>query len=238
MSKKRKLEKFCVLMCAYNEEAGIAAIVKEACKYCDSVVLVDDGSTDNTAINAREAGAEVLTITGNSGKSAALNYGLAHIREKGVDAVVTLDADNRHNPASIPDFVDTYERTGIPVLCGNRMWKPTQLTFLRRILNQVMSNWLLGLTNAYVPDPPCGFRLYRADIIPYVMAEDTRYCAEFEMMFNIARRRVRIDSVRINHEHTKKGRRLLPLKDFYRFFAVVFNSYKQRDGGLFGISFK
>lgn len=224
---KKKIDRYCVLICAFNEGAGLGGVVAAAVQYCPHVIVVDDGSTDDTSEVAEAAGATVLRLVKNQGKSRAMNEGFRYVRNQGFDAVITMDGDGRHDPAEIPKFLDVYERTGFPLLAGNRMHHPGKLRFARRWVNRAMAVWLCRISDVYIPDPPCGFRFYRGDVLPFIIAQDTRYCAEFEMLLNIAQRNIRMDSVRITHIHRKRGFTFIPVRDIVRFVAVVIAHHRR-----------
>ena len=95
------------LVPAYEEGPRVAAVVTGALAHLP-VLVVDDGSTDDTAERAREAGAAVLVQVPNQGKGAALRAGFARALADGYEAVVTLDADGQHDPAEIPAFLAAY----------------------------------------------------------------------------------------------------------------------------------
>ncbi len=224
---KKKIERFCVIICAFNEGSRISEIVRKTVKNCQNVVVVDDGSSDDTAKCAAEAGAEVLRLASNQGKDKALNQGFCYARNLGFDAVITMDGDGRHDPNDIPKFIETYERTGFPFLAGNRMHRPCDLRVARRWVNRAMAAWLCKISGVYIPDPPCGFRFYRGDVLPYIIAQDTRHCVEFEMLMNIVQRKIRIDSVRITHIPGHGGSKLVPWRDILRFCRVVKAHHKR-----------
>lgn len=96
--------KSCILIPAYREEAHIAPVVREVLDYCSDVIVIDDGSPDETAKMATAAGATVLAHVRNQGKGAALQTGFDHAREQGFDLAITLDADGQHAPSDIPAF--------------------------------------------------------------------------------------------------------------------------------------
>ena len=102
------MDSILALIPAHQEGPRIAAVVGAARAHL-SVVVVDDGSTDDTAVVAEAAGATVLRERPNAGKGAALRAGFRHALEHGAAAVVTLDADGQHDPAEIPLFLDRYE---------------------------------------------------------------------------------------------------------------------------------
>ena len=99
------------LIPAYDEGPRIGAVVEAASRHLP-VVVIDDGSHDDTADRARAAGATVLAQLPNAGKGAALRMGFRHALDAGAPAVVTLDADGQHDPAEIPAFLERFGRDG------------------------------------------------------------------------------------------------------------------------------
>ena len=102
------METILALIPGYQEGPRIATVV-EGARASLPVVVVDDGSTDDTAARAEAAGAIVLRQIPNAGKGAALRTGFRYALEQRAEAVVTLDADGQHDPAEIPLFLDAYE---------------------------------------------------------------------------------------------------------------------------------
>ncbi|MFH0879277.1 MAG: glycosyltransferase family 2 protein [Lentisphaerota bacterium] len=220
--------KICVIVPAYCEERKIGEVVRAILQQCPDVVVVDDGSPDQTSAKAREAGAVVIRHEVNQGKGAALNTGFKHARAHGFEAVITMDADGQHAPAEIPEFIEAYRRTGIPVLVGNRMVDVKGMPPVRKWTNQFMS-WLLGcLMKQYVPDTQCGYRLYRCDVIPLVSAESQRFAAESESLLHLANRGVRIGSVRIATIYGDEQSKINPVSDTIRFLSMLLKYYRKR----------
>jgi glycosyltransferase involved in cell wall biosynthesis len=94
-----------VVLPAFNEEVSIGSIVLLTKPYCDNVIVVDDGSSDRTAVIARNAGAHVIVHEVNKGKGAALKTGFTAAASISADIIVTMDSDGQHNPADIPRIV-------------------------------------------------------------------------------------------------------------------------------------
>ena len=107
------------LVPGYQEGPRIGAVV-EAARAFLPVVVVDDGSTDDTAARAEAAGATVLVQRPNAGKGAALRAGFRYALEHDAAAVVTLDADGQHDPAEIPLFLEAFAAAHPELVLGRR----------------------------------------------------------------------------------------------------------------------
>jgi glycosyltransferase involved in cell wall biosynthesis len=110
-----------IVIPAYNEEATVAQVVRDAVRVADAVVVVDDGSRDRTSTLAGEAGAIVVRHAVNRGLGGALGTGIAAAVKLGADAVVTMDADGQHRAA---DAARIFERLGqgdVDFVIGSRM---------------------------------------------------------------------------------------------------------------------
>jgi len=215
LRESKKVEKYCVLVCAYNEEASIEDVVHSALKQDPCcVVVVDDGSKDRTAELAEKAGAVVLKQPSNSGKGAALKRGFEFALERSCDALVAVDGAGQHNTEGVRRFLDAYERTKIPILIGNRMADTRGMPLVRKWTNRFMSLTLNRLVKIYVADPPCGYRFYRTDVLPFIMSDEKRFAFEFDILMHAALRGIRIDSVRISTIYAEKQRsHVAPLLD-------------------------
>ncbi len=144
------------LIPGYQEGPRIAAVVAGAARHLP-VVVIDDGSTDDTAAQAEAAGATVIRQVPNQGKGAALRAGFRHALDLGADAVVTLDADGQHDPDEIPAFLAAYERDRPELVIGRRDF--SQMPAARRLSN-TMGGWVFSAAvGRGVPDNQSGYRL-------------------------------------------------------------------------------
>jgi glycosyltransferase involved in cell wall biosynthesis len=228
IAQHKTVEKVAVLIPAFCEEHTVGRIVSSARRYVNDVIVVDDASTDRTAVRAEAAGALVIRRETNGGKGASLTEGFKYVLTHGFDAVIALDADGFHDPDEIPKFLETYNRTHLPVLIGNRMADACRVTMVRRWTIRLMSYWLNRLLGVYVPDPPCGFRFYRCDVLPFLLAEGSSLPAEFETLLNIASRRIRVGSVRITKCSMKHKSMISPFRDLLRFARVLRRFYRKQ----------
>ncbi|MFA7257030.1 MAG: glycosyltransferase family 2 protein [Kiritimatiellales bacterium] len=223
----KEVKRVAVLMPAFCEERTVGDAVSRARKYLPDVIVVDDASTDETAARAEAAGAAVLRRVVNGGKGEAMPQGFRYVLEQGFDAVITLDADGFHDPDEIPKFLEAYQRTHLPVLIGNRMAEMKSIPVVRRWTIRMMRYWLDRLLGVYVPDPPCGFRFYRCDVLPFILEEKSSLPSEFETLFNIASRRIRVGSVRVTKQPKRHKSLIAPFRDVIRFSRVLSKYYKK-----------
>lgn len=217
--------KTCVLIPAYMEESRIASVIREVREFCPEaeIVVIDDGSADDTDAVAAEAGATVLDHVRNQGKGAALQTGFDYAREKGFDLAITLDADGQHAPSDIPAFLQAYERTRNSVLVGNRMGNLSAMPRLRRFVNRFMSDLLSRTMGQYVPDSQCGFRLYHRSAFPDGLQDPAsrRYAAESEILLRLSLRGLKIGAVPIQTIYGTETSKVNPLTDTFRFFRML-----------------
>ncbi|HMP90966.1 MAG TPA: glycosyltransferase family 2 protein [Kiritimatiellia bacterium] len=219
---------YCVIIPAYNESAGIIPVIEKVRKIAETVVVVDDGSTDDTSEKAKSAGAVVIRHENNLGKGASLISGFKYGSEHKYDLVITLDADGQHDPEEIPRFLDAYQRTRIPVLVGNRMWNTAGMPLLRYWTNLGMSRLLCRIMKQYLPDTQCGFRLYRCDILNYAPTGSQRFAMESEILLQLALRGFRMDSIRITTIYRGEKSRINPIMDTIRFLIMLVHFAHER----------
>ena len=113
-----------VIIPAHNEARAIGPLVSSVRGLGYDVIVVDDGSSDGTGDAAARAGAVILRTGQKSGKGHALRLGFGHALEKGYAAVVAMDGDGQHAPSDIHAFVACFQKTGVPIVNGNRMRAP------------------------------------------------------------------------------------------------------------------
>lgn len=148
---------------AYNEEAHLPAVLSELKPLIETILVVDDGSTDRTAELARAAGVEVLSRGYNLGVGETTREGLAWALKNDFDAVVMLDSDGQHKPGEITRFLEKFERDRNRLIIGARDYR--QMPLRRRIPN-TLGRWMLsGAVRQYLPDNQSGYRLVEKELI-------------------------------------------------------------------------
>jgi glycosyltransferase involved in cell wall biosynthesis len=165
------------LIPAYNEAKRVADVVTHTYKYLP-VVVVDDGSSDETATQAERAAATVLRQEPNQGKGAALRRGFRYALEHGYEAVLTLDADGQHDPAEITKFLNCFAQTHADLIIGSRSFE--QMPLIRRISNTLGTLFFSWATGTRILDNQSGYRLLSRRMIEALL-ESLEAGFEFEM---------------------------------------------------------
>lgn len=163
------MDSILALIPGYQEGPRIAPVVERARLHLP-VVVVDDGSTDDTAARAEAAGATVLRQVPNAGKGAALRAGFRYALEHGAEAVVTLDADGQHDPAEIPLFLAAFERERPELVVGRRDF--ASMPAIRRLSN-TLGGWVFSAAvGRHVPDNQSGYRLIGRRLMTALLDSD------------------------------------------------------------------
>lgn len=230
-------EKFGVIVPAFREGGRIGQVVASIRAYAANVIVVDDGSPDGTAAEAREAGAQVIRHDGNKGKGVALQTGFAAAGEMGFDFAITMDGDGQHDPADLAGFLEARRREGCAVVVGNRMADPQGMPCVRRATNWFMS-WLLSREmGQWVPDTQCGYRLYARETWAYLQTPYTGFAAESAVLLNLAGRGFRIGAAPVRVIYGDENSKIRPGADTVRFFRML-REYRRgrqkRDHGFHG----
>lgn len=154
-----------VVIPAYCEGSTIADVVRRAQPYVATVIVVDDGSEDETALQAEAAGAQVLRQPLNQGKGAALWRGMQAALAQGATAVITLDADGQHCPEDIPKLLDIHQRQPERLVIAARLERRECAPRLRRFANGMADFWVSWAAGCPIRDTQSGFRLYPATLL-------------------------------------------------------------------------
>jgi len=157
-----------VVIPAYNEAATIAGIVHRARQQIETVLVIDDGSGDDTAAQAESAGATVLRQPVNQGKGAALWRGMQEALALGAAAVISLDADGQHCPEDIPKLLNAWRHQPDRLIIAARLKCRESAPRLRRFANGMADFWVSWAAGYPIRDTQSGFRLYPAAFLSNV----------------------------------------------------------------------
>jgi glycosyltransferase involved in cell wall biosynthesis len=218
---KASRETVVAIIPAYLEQKFIGDVVRGVLEHVGTVLVIDDGSPDNTAVAAEAAGARVIRHVTNRGKGAAIKSGLEHAAAMSVDFFLFLDGDGQHDPADIPAFFDVMNKSNADLVVGNRMTNLAAMPAVRRLTNKFMS-WQIGaICKVPLPDSQCGFRLVRRELLPVFNAQSDRFEFETESLILAARHGFHIECVPIRTIYANQQSKIRPVRDTVRYVRLI-----------------
>lgn len=190
----------------YNESHTIIDVLSAARPYADRIIVVDDGSNDDSARLVKEWAREVpqvslLSLPSNQGMSGALLCGFAYsylLMRRGLigpdDLIINIDADGQHRPEEIPAACESLEVQDLDVLLGRRTLQG--YPWFKHLGNWGLSLWASLLSGYRYRDVECGFRVMRARVLPELLSYflGRRYSCAQEIGIITAARRLRVQN--------------------------------------------
>ena len=216
------MSEIAALIPALDCEATIGALVRGTREHVPLVVVVDDGSSDRTADAAKAAGAEVIRLPANRGKGAALLAGMSALQERGVEHVLTLDADGQHLPGDIPRLLGASAAEPGALVLGARQHPPGSLARIRVFGNRFANRWVWIACGRSLADTQSGFRVYplRATLALGCRAE--RFAFETEAVIRAERAGIPIRCVPVRVWNPPPAERISHFRGFSDTVRIVF----------------
>jgi glycosyltransferase involved in cell wall biosynthesis len=182
---------------AFQAAPSVGQVVRGTLDLIDTVIVVDDGSTDGTAKAARESGAEVIVHPRNLGKGAALRTGFARVWDLGYEGAVTLDADGQHLAAEVRKMFEAWE-SGSDLVLGTRDHLFAEMAGIRRASNRISSRLISFAAGVKLADIQTGFRIYSRHLLDTTGFSGDRFEAESAVVVRAAQRGFKISTVPID----------------------------------------
>jgi glycosyltransferase involved in cell wall biosynthesis len=216
------LPRVLALIPVYNEEYHIAGVVT-ATRLQLPVLVVDDGSTDESAARAKAAGVLVLRQSPNQGKGAALRAGFRYAIQNNFQAVITLDADGQHDPVEIPKFIDRYQQGPADLIIGARDF--SKIPLVRRLTNTFgrwSFSWALGQP---ARDNQSGYRLISHRMMEAMLSSrEAGFEFEVEMIVVCVQRGYILDWVPIRTIYAGERSHINPLRHTIHYFRMLWQT--------------
>ncbi|MFX1565937.1 MAG: glycosyltransferase family 2 protein [Promethearchaeota archaeon] len=211
----------CCIIPAFQESRAIKQVVDLSQRYCPNIIVIDDGSTDNTQQIAEKAGATVLRHSQNRGKGAALRTGFNHALQMGYDIIITLDGDLQHNPHSIPRFISKIHE-GYDVVVGSRYaTRSEEMPFARKLSNLITTQALRVFFKLPVTDSQSGYRAFRKKVLEVVHVRDDGFAAETEILIDAQRAGFAITEVPIATNYGDEESKIRASRDIARWLLTL-----------------
>lgn len=188
---------FLTALPVYNEAAHVHSVLDQVCRYSREVLVVDDGSRDQTpALLRQRSDIRVIRHSRNRGYGAALRTAFEFAIEQGYEILVTIDCDRQHEPQRIPLFVQECRKPGVDIVSGSRYLArfpgdtppPPERRRINHHITQLLNRHLgLGLTDAF-----CGFKAYRVEALRRLRITEPGYGMPLEVWIQAAHHRLHV----------------------------------------------
>ena len=207
---------------AYDEAATIGPVVEETREYVDRVVVVDDGSTDDTAEVARRHGASVIEHVVNTGVGGAVRTGYRYAIRTGYDFVVQIDADGQHDPAYVPMLLEAAADADMVIASRYLNESFEDYSTLRKLGIRFFTGVVNRLGGVSVTDVTSGFRVYRVSALETILHRSDRHWA-VEQTLEAASNDLRIAEVSAEMPTREAGESQFTLDTFVLYPARMFD---------------
>ncbi|MFA7677109.1 MAG: glycosyltransferase family 2 protein [Candidatus Omnitrophota bacterium] len=221
--------KIWVIIPAYNESHALEMVLDELKQDGLSVLVVDDGSTDNTFQIAKEKADYAIKNEKNLGKGMSLKKAIQYLMENtAFDYVFTMDADGQHSPFDVKQFL-FQARQGESFVVGNRMGNPLGMPKLRVFINNLMSWVISHQARQKIPDTQCGFRLIKRNVLERIQINANKFEIESEIIIKASRLGIKIKSIPVKSIYFKnRESKIRPFVDTVRFVRFMLRLRNER----------
>ena len=192
-----------ILIPAYNEATVIASVIHEirSAGY-SNIIVIDDGSRDQTEEAARATGVMTLRHRLNRGKGAATKTGIEAAKHLGADIIVTMDGDGQHDPHDIRNLIDPIKHNHCDVVLGSRLINPKGMPGYKILHNKIGNILVWYIYGLYVTDSQSGFRAYSRHAAEVINTRTDRYEYDSEVIREIYKYKLRYREIPIQVRYT------------------------------------
>ena len=226
--------KIAILIPSYNEGTRISAVIRDCFGYNLDIIIINDGSTDNTAQALKEFEIQkdnkviVITHSVNKGKGEALKTGFACAVNNSYSGVITIDADGQHDTKEINDFLDELYKNDPDIIVGSRFGNTKGMPFIRRSVNYLTSWIISSIAGKKIEDVQSGYRFIKTDVLKNIKLETKNFDTESEILLKAGWFNYKITNIPIRTIYFLDDFKshVNPVKDTIKFFKLAFRSIK------------
>lgn len=196
-------EKVWIVIPLYHEETVVRSVIEEIRKSgFGNIIIVDDGSHDNTFNEAKKTGVVTLRHRINRGKGAATRTGIEAAKVLGADIVITMDGDGQHNPEDIRALIQPIQSKKVDVALGTRLTDTRGMPFYKIIGNYIGNFFTWYFYGLWVSDSQSGFRAYSRHAVDVIDTRTDRYEYDSEVIREIRMHRLKFKEIPITVRYT------------------------------------
>ena len=212
--------KACVIIPTYNNAASLAAVIEDVAQYTKHIIVVNDGSTDNTVdIVIQFPIVQFINYSNNVGKGWALRKAFAYATDKGYKYAITIDSDGQHFAKDLPAFIHKLEEEPNAIIIGARNMNQASVPGGSSFGNRFSNFWFKVETGITSPDTQSGYRLYPLEPLKKMRFITRKYEFEIEVLVRLVWKGVKVIAVPVTVYYAPKEERIShfrPYKDFFR----------------------
>ncbi|TDY02915.1 glycosyltransferase [Thiohalophilus thiocyanatoxydans] len=200
---------YAIIIPAYNEARTLRNIAKSALDFSNIVIVVNDGSQDETSQVVKDLPVLLIEHVQNQGKAASLWQGIQEARKHQVDYYVTLDGDGQHSPSDIPRLLSKLEQYPDDIIIGARLADKSAIPAKRYYANRIANFWLAWAAGYPLSDSQSGFRIYPARLFEDLKISTSKrssFVFESEILIKAAQRGIKSQAVTIPAVYTPNAR--------------------------------
>lgn len=213
-------KKCCVIIPTYNNHSTLEQLINDVLEYTDHLVVVNDGSTDNTEEILRKFDQiDIITYPKNKGKGYALRKGLSFAWNKGYEYAITIDSDGQHFASDLPNFIKAIDENPNTIIIGNRNMEQEGIPGKSSFGNRFSNFWFKFETGIKISDTQSGYRLYPLKPLSKMIFFTQKYEFEIEVIVRAAWKGIDVSNIPIQIYYAPKETRVShfrPVRDFSR----------------------
>ncbi len=213
-------QKICVIIPTYNNANTLKQVVDGVLKYNQNIILVDDGSTDNTPLILKDYDSlEIIRYDENKGKGWAIQTGFRKALSMGFDYAITIDSDGQHFADDILLFIEELKKIPDSLIIGSRNIEAVGMPAKNTFANKFSNFWFWAETNQKLPDTQSGFRLYPIKLYKKTRFFTKKFEFEIEVLVRSAWSNINIVPIPVKVYYPPVNERIThfrPLPDFTR----------------------
>ena len=205
-----------IIIPSYNEAKTIGKVIDDVKRYSTNIVVVDDGSTDDTQKAAKDV--TILKHLTNMGKGAAMKTGVEYAIKKNAKQIIFIDADGQHEAKEIPHFLDALK--DVDVVFGYRELNK-KMPLVLKLGNWVINKSIKILYNLELKDTQCGYRAFNTNVYNKIKWKALDYSVESEIIANTGKNKLKYKEIPIKTIYNSRYKGTTVIDGF----KIVFNMF-------------